>query len=182
MFCLQSKMSPAQILQKNGHPAKAQISMRILAVWSGLVGCSIKPRHKKTCLRDFRPGKTQTGCSTTQMSESHDIADKETRHIILSRQRTTKALIRLRGCADWSAPLLFAYGLNRFSRDVTQLVDKDPMLPHDHNCKDMQADLCLCWGHSSLSFFFSVCLLKCTVSLYSISSFLTEQITTSTYK
>ena len=41
--------------------------------------------------------------------------------IILSRQRTTKALIRLRGCAGWSAPLLFAYGINRFSHDVAQM-------------------------------------------------------------
>ena len=29
---------------------------------------------------------------------------------ILFRQRTTKALISLRGCAGWSVPLLFAYG------------------------------------------------------------------------
>ena len=28
---------------------------------------------------------------------------------LLSRQRTTKALIRLRGCAGWSAHLLFTY-------------------------------------------------------------------------
>ena len=27
-------------------------------------------------------------------------------------------LIRLCGCAGWSAPLLFAYGINRFSHDV----------------------------------------------------------------
>ena len=38
--------------------------------------------------------------------------------IILSRQWTTKALIRLRGCAGWSAPLLFAYCINRFSHDI----------------------------------------------------------------
>ena len=36
---------------------------------------------------------------------------------LLSRQRTTKALIRLRGCAGWSAPLLFTYDKNRFSHD-----------------------------------------------------------------
>ena len=29
-------------------------------------------------------------------------------------------LIRLRGCAGLSAPLLFAYGINRFSHDVAQ--------------------------------------------------------------
>ena len=38
----------------------------------------------------------------------------ESRGIILSRRQTTKALIRLRGCAGWSAPLLFAYGKKRF--------------------------------------------------------------------
>ena len=45
-------------------------------------------------------------------------SDKETRGIMLSRQRTTKVLIRLRGCAGWSAPLLFEFGINRFSHDV----------------------------------------------------------------
>ena len=33
---------------------------------------------------------------------------------MLSRQRTTKVLIRLRRYAGWSAPLLFSYGINRF--------------------------------------------------------------------
>ena len=32
-------------------------------------------------------------------------------HIILSKQWTIKVLIRLQGCADWSVPLLFAYGI-----------------------------------------------------------------------
>ena len=36
-----------------------------------------------------------------------------------------KVLIRLRGCAGWSAPL-FAYGINRFSHDVK---------PHCSNCR-----------------------------------------------
>ena len=40
---------------------------------------------------------------------------------LLSRQRTIKALIRLRGCAGWSAPLLFTYDKNRFSHDVAQI-------------------------------------------------------------
>ena len=38
--------------------------------------------------------------------------------IILSRQWTTKALIRPHGRAVWSEPLSFAYGINRFSHDV----------------------------------------------------------------
>ena len=43
-----------------------------------------------------------------------EILVTETRDITLSRQRTTKALIRLRGCAGWSAPLLFAYDIRHF--------------------------------------------------------------------
>ena len=49
------------------------------------------------------------------------ISDIETRGIILSMKRTTKVLIRLRRCAGWSAPLLFAYGLNRFPRYVAHM-------------------------------------------------------------
>ena len=31
-------------------------------------------------------------------------------------------LIRLRGCAGWSAPLLFAYGINRFCHDAAHFI------------------------------------------------------------
>ena len=41
--------------------------------------------------------------------------------IILSRQQTTKALIRLCGCTGCSAALLFAYGKSRFSHDVAHM-------------------------------------------------------------
>ena len=65
-------------------------------------------------------------CSAAQTSESHDIVDEKTRAIILSRQRTTKALIRLLGCTGWSAPLLFVYGINRFSHDVAHIKEQFP--------------------------------------------------------
>ena len=51
-------------------------------------------------------------CSATATSWSLEISDIETRGIILSRQWKKKVLIRLRGCAGWSAPLLFAYGIS----------------------------------------------------------------------
>ena len=38
--------------------------------------------------------------------------------IILPRGRTTKALIRLRGCVGWSAPLIFECNYVRFSLDT----------------------------------------------------------------
>ena len=61
-------------------------------------------------------GKLKPAYAATEARlESSDI---ETRSIILSRQRTTKVLSSLRGCAGWSAPLLFAYWINRFSHDV----------------------------------------------------------------
>ena len=78
-----------------------------------------KPQHetprnycheKKTCLKP--------ACSATETSYSLEMMDLASIHIILSRQRTTKMKIRLRGCAGWSASLLFAYGINRFSHDA----------------------------------------------------------------
>ena len=39
----------------------------------------------------------------------------------LSREQITKALIRRRGCAGGSAPLLLAYGINMFSHEVAQI-------------------------------------------------------------
>ena len=49
--------------------------------------------------------------SATGASMRLEILVTETRDTTLSSQRTTKALIRLRGCAGWSAPLLFAYDI-----------------------------------------------------------------------
>ena len=50
-------------------------------------------------------------CSATEASMRLEILVTETRDITLSRQRTIKALIRLRGWAGWAAPLLFAYDI-----------------------------------------------------------------------
>ena len=49
--------------------------------------------------------------AATEASYSLEILAIESRDIILSKQWTKKALIRLRGCAGWSAPLLFAYDI-----------------------------------------------------------------------
>ena len=55
--------------------------------------------------------KLKPACTATEASYSNEISAIESRDIILSKQRTTKALIRLRRCAGWSAPLLFAYDI-----------------------------------------------------------------------
>ena len=49
------------------------------------------PCRDKTCLQGFRPSEIQTSLD-----------------IIFFKKRIIKALIRLRGCPGWSAPLLFA--------------------------------------------------------------------------
>ena len=60
-------------------------------------------------------------CSAKEARQRHEIANIETRDIKLSRQRTTKVLIRLWGCIGRSVTLLFAYGINRFSHDAAHM-------------------------------------------------------------
>ena len=85
---------------------------------------------------------------------SLEISDLDSIAIILSRQRrTTKALIRLRGCAGWSASLLFAYGIKQV---FSWCGSDDP--PHDKTNKmtvrpaKTQISLCICpvWSESSV--------------------------------
>ena len=66
--------------------------------------------------------KLKPACSATQISSGLEISATVSRGIILSRQWTTKVLIRLRKCAGWSAPLLFAYGINWFFHDVAHFI------------------------------------------------------------
>ena len=42
--------------------------------------------------------------------------------MVLSKKRITKALIRLHGCAGWSAPVLFANPEDRFSRVAAHMM------------------------------------------------------------
>ena len=75
--------------------------------WSILSISKMSLVTRKPVFGIFDQVRLKPACSASEASYSLEISDIETRGIILSRQRTTKALIRLRGCADWSAPLLF---------------------------------------------------------------------------
>ena len=46
--------------------------------------------------------------SATVTSYKIEISPAASLYMVLSKKRITKALIRLRGCAGWSAPVLFA--------------------------------------------------------------------------
>ena len=72
----------------------------------------------------FDQVRLKPACLAAETSWRLEISDIETGDIILSRKRTTKVLIRLHGCAGWSAPLLFTYGINRFSHDEAQIISQ----------------------------------------------------------
>ena len=85
---------------------------------------------------------------------------------LLSRQRTTKALIRLHGCAGRSAPLLLTYDKNRFFYDVAHF-----QINRSYLCRIRRKRVCCIqfYGekkqqmliyHSRVHFFFAENLLK----------------------
>ena len=50
-------------------------------------------------------------------------------YMILSNKRITEALTSLRGCAGWSAPLLFANHEDKFSQAVAHIICYTVLLP-----------------------------------------------------
>ena len=54
--------------------------------------------------------------SATETSYKTEISLEASLDMTLSKKRITKALISLRGCAGWSAPVLFVNPEDRFSR------------------------------------------------------------------
>ena len=59
-------------------------------------------------------------CTDTEAYTRLGFSDTGIIDIILSGQRIIKMLIRLRACAGWSAPLLFAYGIKRLCHASVQ--------------------------------------------------------------
>ena len=64
------------------------------------------------CLWEFSDqARHKPVCAATEASLSLEISAIDSRDTVLSKQRTTNVLIRLSGCASWSAPLLFTYDI-----------------------------------------------------------------------
>ena len=84
-----------------------------------LMMCSIDTSWENLPLEVYDQVRLKPACSAeeTNKIKSLGMLGIATIGIILSRQRIKKMLIRL--C--WSASLLFAYGINRFSHEMTQL-------------------------------------------------------------
>ena len=81
----------------------SNVLLRLSSDWMSCV-------TRKPVFGVFDQVRLEPACAATEARLKLEILDKETRDIILSRQRTTKVLIRLRGCTGWSEPLLFTYG------------------------------------------------------------------------
>ena len=64
-----------------------------------MISHRIEPHHERTCLQDLRPGKTKTSLLSYRDQLFLTYLDLLNACIILSGQRTTKALFRLRECA-----------------------------------------------------------------------------------
>ena len=75
-------------------------------------------RCDKTCLRVSVKVRFIPACSATEILLAASL------DMILSNKRITKALIRQRGCAGWSAPLLFANPKDKFSCIEAHIVTK----------------------------------------------------------
>ena len=58
-----------------------------------------EPRPRKPVFGVFDHVRLKPACAATEASKRLAILNIETRDIVLSRQQTTKELIRLRGCA-----------------------------------------------------------------------------------
>ena len=68
----------------------------------------IEPCREKTCRQGKSHVRLKPTCSDTETRWKIRILHEASIDILLSNKQITKALIRLRGCTGWSAPLLFA--------------------------------------------------------------------------
>ena len=130
---------------------KAQISLRIRAVDQRLCCSLLrKYKISRVYIRNFKTLANFCGCAGRFESDLVTNPEDRFSRVILSSNPNTKMLNmslvtrkpvfgvcdqgrlkpacaateaswRLRVCAGWSAPLLFAYGINRFSHDVAHM-------------------------------------------------------------
>ena len=74
----------------------------------------MEPCREKTCLHGKSHVRLKPTCSDTETRWKIKFLHEESLDILLSNKQITKALIRLRGCTGWSAPLLFACNMPGF--------------------------------------------------------------------
>ena len=70
--------------------------------------------REKNCLQGKSHVRLKPTCSDTETRWKIKFLHEASLDILLSNKQITKALIRLRGCTVWSAPLLFACNMPGF--------------------------------------------------------------------
>ena len=99
-----------------------RILWRLVLVYTVYLGpIDIMSLITRKPVRGSNQVRLKPNCSAAETSLRLAISAIARRGIILSRQQTTKVLIRLCRCAGWPAPLLFVYGINRFSHDMAHM-------------------------------------------------------------
>ena len=95
-------------------------SLLIIFVFNTIICCTCKmfpravkhrPRSEKKCLL----GVLQSESQTSLLARKSKFCSQQV-YMILLKKQTTKLLMRLRGCASWSAPLLLQITQDRFSQ------------------------------------------------------------------
>ena len=95
-------------------------SLLIIFVFNIIICCTCKlfpravehrPRREKKCLLGVRQSESQTSLLARKLKFCSQQV-----YMILLKKQTTKLLMRLRGCASWSAPLLLQITQDRFSQ------------------------------------------------------------------
>ena len=117
-------------------PAKAQASLRICAVSpEPSLFAHIKNGSRRRARPKIRHLALQDVCTCMFEESILKFWIKKLEVLYYLDRRTTKVLIKLCGCAGWSAPLLFAYGIDMFSHDVTHINFKNIVSWHNFNKK-----------------------------------------------
>ena len=95
------------------------------SAWKGLNW----PRREKPVFGVSDNARLKPVSSATETSKIVEISLEASLDIRLFNKRMTKALIRLRVCASWSAPLLFATLRRQVSRVEAQMIYVPTVLP-----------------------------------------------------
>ena len=74
----------------------------------------MEPCREKTCRQGKSHVRLKPTCSDTETRWKTKILHEASLDILLSNEPITNALIRLRGCTGWYAPLLFACNMPGF--------------------------------------------------------------------
>ena len=94
--------------KKRHRTIKQYLQQPAITSGSTVAQSTYESRRKKTVFGVSETVKLNPVCSATETSYKIEISHVVNSDMVLSKQRITEVLTRLRGCAGWSVPLSFA--------------------------------------------------------------------------